>query len=68
MSNENWGAETWRQPSIKEGDTVLFSEHGRIIGNVDRRSHWFKLVKAQYGPMALLVKHGGGEEPIPPFF
>jgi len=61
---ENWGAEQSRQPTLKDDDTLLYSEHGRVLNNVCYRSHWFKLVKAQYGPTALLVKHGGGEERI----
>lgn len=70
----NWGAEEWRQPTPAEGDTVLYSEHGRvmpgsgdgsIVGRgIDCRSHSFKLVKAEYGGAYLLVKHGGGEERI----
>jgi hypothetical protein len=65
MEQNNWGAELWRQPDSLEGDTVLFSECGRITNGVDFRSHWFKLVQPQYGPYALLVKHGGGVERIP---
>jgi len=65
-TEENWGAEAWRKPTIKAGDVELFSEYGRIIGNVDYRSHWFVLVKSETGSQAaLIVKHGGGEERIP---
>ena len=56
--------EQWRQPTVLESDTIIFSEHGRIANNVDFRSHWLLLVKAQYGGYFLLVKHGGGEERI----
>lgn len=62
--NDNWGAETWRQPKEQDGDVLLSSEHGRIIGRIDYRSHWFKLVKQRFGGIALLVSHGGGEERI----
>jgi len=56
--------EAWRQPTVLETDTLIFSEHGRITNKVDFRSHWLTLVKAQYGGYFLLVKHGGGEERI----
>lgn len=63
-----WGGETFRQPSIEPGDTVLFSEPGRVLPSgqykVCYRSHWFKIVKAQYGGYFLLVRHGGGQERI----
>lgn len=58
----NWGAEEWRAPDVNEGETILFSECGRILGNVDYRSHYFRLVKCEFGGFALLVKHGGGQE------
>lgn len=54
--------EAWREPKPKENETVLFSEHGRIIGRTDFRSHWFVVVKEQFGRVHLLVKHGGGDE------
>jgi len=43
---------------------LLFSEHGRIIDNIDHRSHYFRLVKKETGDFALLVEHGGGREEI----
>jgi hypothetical protein len=61
-TERNWGAEEWRQPTEQAGDTVIFSECGRITHKTDFRSHWFKVVKQEYGPACLLVKHGGGEE------
>ena len=74
MTNENWGAEAWRQPVPAKGDTVLFSEHGRIMPGsgdgsiagrgVDCRSHSFKVVRARFGGTYLLVRHGGGDERI----
>jgi hypothetical protein len=53
-----------RKPTIGLEDKELFSEHGRILDNVCYRSHWFVLVKAEYGGFFLLVKHGAGEERI----
>ena len=64
MEEKNYGAEPWREPKPEEGDTVIFSEHGRVLDNTCYRSHWLMLVKCQYGGHALLVKHGGGEERI----
>jgi len=64
ITEKNWGAEEWRQPKEHDGDTVLYSECGRVLDRVDYRSHWFKLVNGQYGGYALLVKHGGGEERV----
>lgn len=76
MENEetNWGAEAWRAPTLAEGDTLLYSECGRIIkagtyghGNngIDYRSHYFTVVKsANLGGCWLLVKHGSGGERI----
>jgi hypothetical protein len=65
----NWGAEAWRQPTVREGDEVLFEECGRILepdsrDGVDCRSHSFKIVKSEYGDYLLYVSHGGGEERI----
>src|SRR3990167_982040 len=59
---ENWGAEAWRAPATEDGDTILFSEHGRVLGNVCYRSHYFRVVRGKYGSISLLVKHGGGQE------
>lgn len=73
MSEErNWGAEAWRQPTLAPGDTMVFSECGRVIYREERgqrqgtdcRSHWFCLVRQKFGGYALLVKHGGGEERV----
>ena len=55
--------EAWRAPTPKDDEDVIFSEHGRIINNVCHRSFWFMLVKGKYH-VALLVKHGGGQERI----
>lgn len=62
---DNYSAQDWRQPSILPGDDVLFSECGRIMRDVDHRSHCFRIVKPGFGEVTLCVKHGGGEERIP---
>lgn len=61
---QNWGAEAFREPPLMEGDTLLREECGRIIGRVDYRSHYFRLVAAQFGGNAIIVRHGGGVERI----
>lgn len=60
----NYGADPWREPTADPDDTVIFSEFGRVLDHTDYRSHWFVLVKAQFGGYYLLVKHGGGQERI----
>lgn len=60
----NYGADPWREPKTDEDDTVIFSEHGRVLDKTDYRSHWFMLVKVQIGGYNLLVHHGGGQERI----
>ncbi len=59
---ENYGAEAWRQPSIEDGDTIIYNECGRVLDNICMRSYWLLIVKAQYGGYQLIVKHGGGQE------
>jgi|WetSurMetagenome_2_1015567.scaffolds.fasta_scaffold89234_3 hypothetical protein len=61
--NENYGADPWREPKADEDDTVIFSEHGRVLDKTDYRSHWLMLVSDPYS-ITLLVKHGGGQERI----
>ena len=67
---EDWGREEWRQPPTKDGESVIFSEPGRILrgsetgGGVDCRSHSFKVVKPEFGRYLLRVRHGGGDEEI----
>jgi hypothetical protein len=63
-TERNWSAEPLRQPKEKDGDTVLFSECGRVLNNTCYRSHWFKLVSADGSCLHLLVRHGGGDEHI----
>ncbi len=59
----NWGAEAWREPSIPADAEPVFSECGRVIGNVTYRSHWFRVTREAYqGAYRLYVKHGAGEE------
>lgn len=57
--------DAWRLPTLDPTDTAIFTEPGRVIGNVDHTSHAFRLVRPAYGPLHLFVKHGGGEERIP---
>lgn len=54
--------EKWREPTIREGDTVIYSEHGRVVNKTCFRSYWHVLIKAEVGGYWLLTKHGGGEE------
>ncbi len=61
---QNWGAEKFREPPLGEGDILLREECGRIIGRVDYRSHFFRLVRGEFGGDAILVRHGAGTERI----
>lgn len=71
-TERNWGAESWREPTLGPDDRSVFSEHGRCIylkehrngGGTDYRSHWFRLVVGEHRTYYLLVKHGGGQERI----
>ncbi len=45
-----------------EGQTLVFDEPGRVLNNVCYRSHYLRVVKPEYGPYTLLVKHGAGTE------
>ena len=58
----NWGAEPERMPSVRADEVVMCSEHGRVIGNTCYRSHWFIMVKPEFGRYILRVKHGAGEQ------
>jgi hypothetical protein len=49
-----------REPSLIDGDVLLYDEPGRC-GGLDAHSHHFRLA-LNYGALVLLVKHGGGEE------
>ena len=62
MTEKNWGAEPWRAPALKDGETLIYDECGRVFDHVDYRSHWFRLVKGEFGGWWIRVKHGGGEE------
>lgn len=62
-----YASEPWRAPTIEDGETIVFDEHGRDYQGgehyvVCHCSHWFRLVKGKYGGYDLRVKHGGGEE------
>lgn len=71
MTDTTWHLDPRRAPTLAEGDELLYDLPGRIVdantyghgsNGIDYRSHWLRLVKAQYGGCFLLVKHGGGEQ------
>jgi len=49
-------------PEIQEGETILYDEPGRC-GGLDSHSHHYRVVQS-HGSLALLVRHGGGDERI----
>jgi hypothetical protein len=51
-------------PEIQEGDEILFDEPGRC-GGIDSHCHHYRLVTRRYSGIALLVRHGGGDDVIP---
>lgn len=69
---EDWGRDPRRQPTLQEGDALIFNEPGRILrraghisGGIDYRPHCFSVVRTSHGgDFALLTSHGGGEERI----
>ena len=69
---ENYGAEKWRAPELKDGDRLIFDEPGRLLDNYDgragqycSRAYYFRVVAGEFGGLRLLVNHGGGQEDIP---
>lgn len=58
----------WRRPTVREGETVLFEEPGRVLPSRDGRhdvccrSHYFLIIRCASGSLLLRVKHGSGEE------
>src|SRR6266567_8637784 len=50
-------------PALETGDELLHDEPGRC-GGTDSHSHHLRIVKQQYGGLAILVRHGGGTERI----
>lgn len=70
MKTRDIETDDWRAPTVAAGETVLFDEPGRVLdrkaegGHTDvcYRAYWFRVVSGQFGPVALRVKHGGGEE------
>lgn len=52
-------------PALWDGDDLLFDEPGRC-GGIDSHSHHYRVVK-NCGGIALLVRHGGGDDRIPLF-
>lgn len=61
-----WQLDEQRKPKAFEGYEDVFSEPGRILNNVDYRSHWFVLAHPKDSPRqhVLFVQHGGGEVKI----
>jgi hypothetical protein len=60
-----------RAPALLPGDKLLFDECGRcspvVCGKenrIDHHSHHFRVVRAEYGGLYLLVRHGGGDERV----
>lgn len=51
-------------PDLQDGDTLLYDLPGRCGRGTDSHCHHFRIVKAQWGGKALLVRHGGGDERI----
>jgi len=51
-------------PAISEGETILYDEPGRC-GGLDSHSYHYRVVQTgASGSLALLVRHGGGDERI----
>ena len=57
------GVKPVNPPDLAETDKLLFDEPGRC-GGMDSHSHHYRVVLAQWGGLALLVRHGGGDERI----
>jgi hypothetical protein len=49
---------------LSEGDELIYDLPGRC-GGMDSHCHHLRLVKAQFGGYALLMRHGGGDERHP---
>lgn len=50
-------------PELGEGDALLVDEPGRC-GGLDAHSYHFRLVRERWGALAILVRHGGGQERV----
>jgi len=50
-------------PDLDEHDSLIFDEPGRC-GGIDSHSYHFCVVKARFGNVDLLVRHGAGDERI----
>lgn len=63
---KNYGAETWRAPTIKNGEVVRLDEPGRVYQftnyAVTYQSYYLRVVGLEFGGMELRVRHGAGEE------
>lgn len=67
--NYAWREREWRRPPVNDGETILIEEPGRVLpprGETGQgtccRSHYFLVVKQQYGGALLRVRHGAGVE------
>lgn len=60
--NYSYREREWAAPAVSEGDVIMFDEPGRVLNNVCYRAYHFRVVKPEFGPYTLLVKHGGGTE------
>lgn len=59
---EHSGVYSLNPPELGEYDTLVYDEPGRC-GGVDCHSHHYRVVK-RFSQLALLVRHGGGDERI----
>jgi len=66
---QNYGAEAWRAPVLADGETLIFSECGRLLPSslgigemVSYRAYYFRVVKPEIGQYRIIVKHGAGQE------
>lgn len=55
------GVYTPAPPSLLDDDMLIYDEPGRC-GGIDSHSYHYRVVRAKWGGLALLVRHGGGDE------
>lgn len=62
---QNYGAETWRAPTIKDGETVLLDEPGRVYQStnyaVTYQSYYLRVVGLEFGGMEMRVRLPGAQ-------
>ena len=63
-TSRDWSTDPRRAPDIEDTDSLMYDEPGRIMDNIDHRSHWYRFVMDRSNAGVLLVKHGGGQERI----